>query len=358
MKKTTFLLLLIFLNCNFLFSQQEVKEIKKIYSQAKSSFLYYEKAHGNYVETDNVKMHYLTWGNSKDIPLIWIHGTFSNSYELLDIIDSLVRQNLYVIAIDYYGHGLTSVPSKEVSLYHVADDIAFLMNKLNLDKAIIGGWSRGGSIATAFYDAYPSKVIGLILEDGGSVAWDEPNHKEQIRDYEKDINKYFETYTEPTIYTSELDAYSSIFKKYKIINKSDLKSNKRDLFTRIANLQMLESNKFQFNSLVEKIICEDSSENYLDVVHRTFQAKTLFGMSSHLLFPKIIYRNLNLPVLIFDPISDNDWFEFSKENKELKDTHPNLITLKIYQNTGHGVKHEHSDKFIKDVLAFIEEIKK
>lgn len=339
-------------------AQQYDQVEKEIHHALKKSLNEYEKDHGQYIQTQNVNMHYMTWGSSSDTPLIWLHGTYSNSYEILDIVKALVDKGLYVIAIDYYGHGLTPVPNKEVSLYHVADDIDCLMTKLNIDKAIVGGWSRGGSIATAFYDAYPEKVKGLILEDGGSVGWDEPNHKEKINEYENDINQYFENYTSPTLYSSELDAYSSIFKNYKINNKSDIESNKRRLFTEIASLQKVDSNKLQFNPFVEKIICEDSAENYLTAVHRTFQSNTLFGLSSHLLYPKIIYRNLNVPMLIFDPISENDWFEFSEENKELKNTHPNLINLKVYNDTGHGAKHQHPDRFVKDVLIFIEEMKK
>lgn len=357
MKKVTFILLIFAVLTHIpLFSQQKENVTKELQTSLKKSFNDYEKKHGNYLKTNNVRMHYMTWGNPKGNPLIWIHGTYSNSYELLDIVDLLVNKGLYVIAIDYYGHGQTPVPNKEVSLYDITDDINNLMTNLNIDRAIIGGWSRGGSIATAFYDAYPSKVKALILEDGGSVGWDEPNHKEKIDDYKNDINSYFENYKEPTEYKSELDAYSDIFTKNKIKNKSEIESNKRKLFTKISSLQKIESEKFQFNPLVAKLICEDSAENYLTAVYRTFQSNTLFGMSSHLLYPKIIYRNLNVPMLIFDPIGKNDWFDFNQGNKELVKMHPDLITLKVYDETGHGVKHQHPKRFVKDVLAFIKNL--
>ncbi|NHQ68944.1 alpha/beta fold hydrolase, partial [Elizabethkingia miricola] len=97
---------------------------------------------------------------------------YSNAYELYEIVEQLVQLNLHVIAVDYFGHGFTSIPQKDVSIYDVADDIKFLLDKLKIKKAIIGGWSRGGSISTAFYNAYPELVQALILEDGGSVAWD------------------------------------------------------------------------------------------------------------------------------------------------------------------------------------------
>src|SRR6185369_12437024 len=86
----------------------------------------------------------------------------------------------YILAIDYYGQGLTKIPAKQVSLYHVADDIKFLLDALKIKRAVIGGWSRGGSVSTAFYDAYHSCVMALVLEDGGSAAWNVNAHKMKI----------------------------------------------------------------------------------------------------------------------------------------------------------------------------------
>ncbi len=148
--------------------------------KTKAEFAKFEQAHDHYIQTDNVKMHYLTWGKPTGTPIVWAHGTGSNAYEMLGFADSLVKKGCFVISIDYYGHGFTPIPDKEVSLYHVADDIKFLLDHLKIKKAIIGGWSRGGSISTVFYDAYPDRVLGLILEDGGSAAWVCNDHKESI----------------------------------------------------------------------------------------------------------------------------------------------------------------------------------
>ncbi|MFN2440816.1 MAG: alpha/beta fold hydrolase, partial [Chitinophagaceae bacterium] len=113
---------------------------------------------------------YLTWGKPSGVPLIWVHGTGQSAYELLPIADSLTKAGYYIIAIDYYAHGLTPIPKHEVSIYHVADDIKALMDKLKIKKAVIGGFSRGGIITTAFFDTYAERILGLILVDGGSTA--------------------------------------------------------------------------------------------------------------------------------------------------------------------------------------------
>ena len=94
------------------------------------------------------------------------------AFEIIGVQSGLVEAGYRVIAIDYRGHGKTqgSFNASNTSLYHIADDIAQLMNYLEIDKAVVGGLSKGGWIATAFYDAYPNKVLGLLLEDGGSFS--------------------------------------------------------------------------------------------------------------------------------------------------------------------------------------------
>ena len=150
--------------------------VRARYQEAKKEYLAFEREHGHYVQTPNVRMHYLTWGNPKNTPLIWSHGSLAHSYELMDVAKMITEAGYYLIALDYYGHGKTPLPDHEVSVYHSADDILVLMDSLNIKKAIIGGFSRGGFIAAAFYQSYPERVKALILEDGGSVAFNTYYH--------------------------------------------------------------------------------------------------------------------------------------------------------------------------------------
>ena len=97
-----------------------------------------KKRHGKYIQNQQYKMHYLEWEVLKVPTLIWIHGTYSNAYELYEIIEQLVQLNLHVIAVDYYGHfGFYINPQKDVSIYDVADDIKFLLDKLKIKKQLL-----------------------------------------------------------------------------------------------------------------------------------------------------------------------------------------------------------------------------
>jgi len=325
---------------------------RELYLNFKPEFEKYETLHGKYIQTDNVNMHYLEWGNKKNPTLVWIHGTYSNSYELYEIIDQLLKMNLHVIAIDYYGHGYTPIPQKNLSIYHVADDIKFLLDKMNIKKAIIGGWSRGGTITSAFYDAYPDMVQALILEDGGSVAWD---YHVKSTDIVKDIEETKEYYTnkKPLVFDSEFDAYWFIYNNWGVKGKTNTKL-KKDIFTSYARIKKNTNSKYEINPGAEELTGENSAEENIAIIYTPFTSKTAFGASTHQLNPKIIYRNLNKPLLIFDPISKYDWFDFKKENNKLAAEHKSFITHKVYEKTGHGVKDEHPDTVVNDIKVFLQ----
>ena len=227
-------------------------------------------------------MHYLELGNPQNTPLIWIHGSFTNSYELLNIAKDLVKEGYYLIAIDYYGHGLTKIPKHEVSLYHVADDIKLLMEVKKIRKSVVGGWSRGGIIATAFYDAYPNKVLGLILEDGGSVSTNAPYHKLEEQELSSRIKNIFKDRVAYSSFNSEYEAYKAYY---------DYSSGGTQ-FELIAWLTMDEIGKWSIGTGVEKLFNMSNEKQFLDNILRPTKS-SLFGESMSIIEPKIVYRNLN-----------------------------------------------------------------
>ncbi len=320
-----------------------------LFVQAKSDFIKFEAEHGHYIQTKNVSMHYLSWGKPTGIPFVWVHGTHSNAYELYGFADSLVNQGYYVIAIDYYGHGLTPLPAKQSSLYHVADDIKFLLDFLKIKKTVIGGWSRGGSIATAFYDAYPGSVSGIILEDGGSVAWATMDHRQSIDSATAKFKKEFQEFAQyaPPAFTSEFEATKAM---------ANLK-NKGLVYYALAKVKRTSNGKFAINPEIADLTGENSIDDFLTIFYRPFAAPQLFGVSTELVFPKIIYRNLDVPMLILDPVSENDQFQFEEANAQLQKEHPSLITHKIYKNTSHGLKFQRPLDFQKDVKDFLARVK-
>jgi len=343
------LLVLVFalqLNGQNIIPKPDTSSLKNKYILAKNEFQIFEKQHGAYLKTDNVLLHYLTWGNRSGIPLVWIHGSLTNGYEFLPFADQLTAAGYFVIAIDYYGHGQTAIPPHEVSLYHVADDIKVLMDSLYIKKAFVGGFSRGGYISTAFYDAYPDKVYGLILEDGGSVAFNAYNHKLSPAEVEKKIQSIGLDALPITLFDTELEAYSSMY---------DISENGIQ-FELLSLINKTKEGKWSVGHDLMAFFNMRDVNQYQDLIYNTTRA-SLFGESMALIEPKIIFRNLCVPVLILDPISENDVFPFEKENEALQKQHPKLIKHVLYKNTDHNIHFSHPQKFISDLIEFLLHVK-
>ncbi len=343
--------LLLFFSLTFLLKaqNQQLRNDSLSFEKTKAEFVKFEATHGHYIQTNHVKMHYLSWGKPTGKTLVWVHGTYSNGYEFFGFADSLVKQGYYVIAIDYYGHGFTPIPDKEVSIYSVGDDIKFLLDRLQVKKAVIGGWSRGGSVATAFYDTYPDYVSGLILEDGGSVAAATTDSKLSIDSLTAKYTIIIEASATffGRAYESEFDAVKGTcgFEK------------KGDMFWALGAFKKNSAGKYAISPEIAELIGMSGLDEYLTVFYRPFASKKLFGSSYILLNPKMIYRNLNVPMLILDPVSEYDEYQVEEENAALQKLHANYVVHRIYKNTSHALKSERPDEFLKDVILFLSNLK-
>ena len=352
MSKLLFFIALFFAGLAFSQEAVDTTKIRQIYDQYRAGYAALEAAHGHYINTPNVRMHYMTWGNKKDLPLVWVHGTYSNAYELYEIADSLVAKGFYVIAPEYYGHGLTPVPQKEVSLYHVADDVQALLKELGIKKAVIGGWSRGGSVCTAFYDAYPAMVLGIVLEDGGSVAWNYHHHRSAMDSVKKNFDRTFANW-KVSSQSSEFLLFAELYPRLK---NYPAPAVDRWCYTNLSRWKKDAGGGYSANPQVRQLACQENAEQMMAMIYRPMAASNLFGASASLQYPKIIYRNLSVPLLILDPVSEEDEFDATAENRALQQAHPQWIVHKIYANTGHAVKLEHPAEFLNDLLEFKKKI--
>jgi len=118
-----------------------------------------ERSHGHFVAVNGIRMHYLEWGDAKGAPLVWAHGSGSDGYELRHVAPRLVQAGYRVLAVDYRGHGQTRVKDANFGIYHIADDLVAILDSLKIPAAVFGGASKGGSVAAAVYDQYPTRAL-------------------------------------------------------------------------------------------------------------------------------------------------------------------------------------------------------
>lgn len=96
------------------------------------------------------------------IPIILLHG-FCGSSDYWKKTATELSGHYRVIMPDLRGHGLTDAPVGPYSIDQMADDIAQLADKLELDRFVLLGHSLGGYITLSFLERYGDRLLGAGL---------------------------------------------------------------------------------------------------------------------------------------------------------------------------------------------------
>ena len=123
------------------------------------------KPEDRYLTVNELRMHYLDWGNAENTPILLLHGFMAHAH-VWDNMASELCSRYHVLALDQRGHG-DSEWSKE-ALYSVDShflDISAFIESLGLKGIILLGHSMGGRNALFYAACAPEKVQRLILVD-------------------------------------------------------------------------------------------------------------------------------------------------------------------------------------------------
>ncbi len=111
---------------------------------------------------DKIKLNYVDVGEG-DHTFLLIHGWTANLHRWDKQIEFLSKY-YRVVAVDLRGHGESSKPlDVPYNIREYTADMIKLMDKLNIEKAIVAGHSMGGMIAQMLYFNQKPRVEGLIL---------------------------------------------------------------------------------------------------------------------------------------------------------------------------------------------------
>lgn len=95
--------------------------------------------------------------------VLLLHGlTASGGLNWFQCFGALGK-HFHVLAMDMRGHGRGLRSSKRFRLADCADDAAALLDELDVERAIIVGYSMGGPTAQLLWHRHPEKVSGLVL---------------------------------------------------------------------------------------------------------------------------------------------------------------------------------------------------
>jgi pimeloyl-ACP methyl ester carboxylesterase len=118
---------------------------------------------GNFVEVEGAKIHYLTWGDTKNPGLFFIHG-FSANAHWWDFIAPAFTEDYCVVAIDLSGSG-DSDHRESYSQEMYAKEIKSVCDAMGWQSADFIAHSMGGSISLNATSIYPGIFKSLYLLD-------------------------------------------------------------------------------------------------------------------------------------------------------------------------------------------------
>ena len=121
-----------------------------------------------------VELAYQEQGQGK--ALILIHG-FPFDHTIWEDVTALLGGKARIILPDLRGFGKSPIPDGIYTMRLMAEDIAALMDRLGIEKAVLAGHSMGGYISLAFAQAYPDRLSGLALVTSQAEA-DSPERRQ------------------------------------------------------------------------------------------------------------------------------------------------------------------------------------
>jgi len=122
------------------------------------------RASGNLTTRDGVSLYYKDWGPKNGQPIVFCHGWPLNSDSWESQMLFLADQGYRCIAHDRRGHGRSSQPWDGNDMDHYADDLAFVMESLDLKNAVLIGFSTGGGEVARYVGRHGTKrTAGLAL---------------------------------------------------------------------------------------------------------------------------------------------------------------------------------------------------
>jgi 3-oxoadipate enol-lactonase len=138
------------------------------------------------VRIDNIGVAYTDAGIGR--PIVLIHG-YPFNRSLWDEQVAALSSSYRVIAPDLRGFGESDASDGPSTMNRLAEDVALLMDHLEVSRAAITGLSMGGYVALAFYKQFPSRSRALILADTRAQADTEEAKQTRAQQAEKALSE-------------------------------------------------------------------------------------------------------------------------------------------------------------------------
>jgi pimeloyl-ACP methyl ester carboxylesterase len=123
-----------------------------------------------------LQLHVREWGKVDGPPILFIHGWSQNHLCWDKQYESTLRDEFRLVAFDLRGHGMSQAPPgpghyTDDRLW--ADDLAAIIDRLGLERAVLVGWSYGAFVICDYIRAYGQDRVAAINFVEGAVKMGE-----------------------------------------------------------------------------------------------------------------------------------------------------------------------------------------
>jgi 2-succinyl-6-hydroxy-2,4-cyclohexadiene-1-carboxylate synthase len=258
-------------------------------------------------------LNFQTVGNSKNTPILFLHGFLGSGNDWNQIANSL-KNDYCCILPDLPGHGKKSleIPKSMNSFNFVAEQIVALIDFLEIEKTSLVGYSMGGRIALLAALKFPLRFSTLVLE-GANPGLETTEEIESRKSWENKIISLLDQLSFPDF----LEAW------YKM-----------------PIFRTLHNNPIQLQKLITTRLNNDSKQ--IEIV---FEKLSLSKQPN--LWEKL--DKLGIPTFLISGSLDE---KYVKINSRAVQRIPNC-THKIVKNAGHNSHFEKPSEFVDLITCFL-----
>ncbi|WP_440053821.1 alpha/beta fold hydrolase [Pseudoalteromonas sp. T1lg65] len=122
----------------------------------------YERTASTITTSDNVEIYYKDWGPKDGEVVTFSHGWPLTSDSWESQMQFLADKGYRVIAHDRRGHGRSSQPWDGNDMDHYADDLAAVIDALELNKVTLVGFSTGGGEVARYIGRHGTSRVNKV----------------------------------------------------------------------------------------------------------------------------------------------------------------------------------------------------
>ena len=253
------------------------------------------------------RLPYVVRGASRGVPVAFLHG-FAGSWRSFASVLPHLPSGIRAIAPTLRGHGDASKPPSGYGVQDFADDVAGLLDGLQVEAAVVVGHSMGGAVAQRFALDHPGRTLGLVLAASSVPAGEVP----AVRSFYEDVVTGLSDPVDPALLRS---------------------------FIATTLARPIPESVYQ-------VLLEDARRLPARVWREAFRERLDTDMSGEI-------HRISVPTLLV--WGDRDGRTTRSEQEKLLAAVEEARLL-VYEDAGHDLHLEEPERFAADVASFVREV--